>query len=164
MQDMRVAAEHLVQIRILVLALLLSGCDRDAARGPDFGKPRTLRIGLCSKDPDCPPLTNRDLERVGGYDTLAELYIKGSEITDEGLKHLSDLTNLRVLELDTPQVTDAGLEHLLGLERLLVLKLVDTQVTEQGIERFEEAVPACHVRVKRTPVPAGGADPSQAGA
>lgn len=36
------------------------------------------------------------------------------------------------------------------LEHLLVLRLVDTQVTEQGIERFEEAVPGCDVRVKRT--------------
>ena len=162
-ESLRTGWSRFAWIGIIGPALVTLGCDEGPARRPDpepipyaiwwrddAGDLRTLRVRFCWKDPDCPSLTNGDLEKVGEYESLTELYVRGSEITDEGLKHLVGLINLRVLELDTPQVTDAGFGHLLGLERLLVLRLVETQVTEQGIERFEEAVPGCDVRVKRS--------------
>jgi hypothetical protein len=47
----------------------------------------------------------------------------GAPITDEGLSHLRDLPDLEWLELWTTSITDEGLKHLIGLSKLKFLQL-----------------------------------------
>ena len=53
-----------------------------------------------------------------GLTQLEELNLKGTEVTDSGLKHLKGLTKLKRLELPFRIITDAGLEHLKHLINL----------------------------------------------
>lgn len=73
-----------------------------------------------------PRVTDAGMAQIGGFDRFPDLHfcqIKNSQVTDAGLKHLSEWRNLRGLNLDgCVYVTDAGLAHLveLNLERLLL--------------------------------------------
>ena len=50
-------------------------------------------------------------------------------MTDEGLEHLSQLTELDTLSLESTKVTDDGLRHLGGLSKLRMLQLNKTKVS-----------------------------------
>lgn len=43
---------------------------------------------------------------------MQELGLAGTNVTDDGLKHLRQMTHLRTLMLSDTQITDAGLAHL----------------------------------------------------
>ena len=47
-----------------------------------------------------------------GFDRVNVVGLRGTEITDDGLKHLSSLTSLSVLFLGDTEITDDGLKHL----------------------------------------------------
>ncbi len=49
---------------------------------------------------------------------LKRLGLLGTNVTDESLKHLAELSSLTVLNLAYTPVTDAGLAHLHGLVKL----------------------------------------------
>lgn len=61
----------------------------------------------------------------------------GSAVTDEGLKHLKNLTNLEYLGLRAVRVTDAGMVHLKGLRRLKGLDVSLSQVTLAGLQKLK---------------------------
>ena len=65
--------------------------------------------------------------------SLSELKLNDTKITDNGLKHFRGQPNLRKLDLSRTQVTDAGLKNLTlcGLERL---DLGDTAIAGAGLE------------------------------
>jgi hypothetical protein len=83
------------------------------------------------------------IERLGGRvslnndDHVEEVYLVESEITDSGLKQLSELTNLVVLNLDKTQISDDGLRHLSGVTKLWHLDLGNTQITNEGLRHME---------------------------
>ncbi|KAM3928682.1 uncharacterized protein RB166_006616 isoform 2-T3 [Leptodactylus fuscus] len=58
-----------------------------------------------------------------------------TQITDEGVQHVSQLTRLRVLTLCNTSVSDSGLLHLRGLKLLEELSLDRTKVTSRGVSR-----------------------------
>ena len=55
--------------------------------------------------------------------TAFGLYLRGTGVTDTGLKELAGLKSLHMLHLSRTQVTDAGLKELAGLKRLHMLYL-----------------------------------------
>jgi hypothetical protein len=65
------------------------------------------------------------------------LELSATNVSDDGLKNISNLENVRVLSLDGSQVTDAGMGHLAGLESLEILDLSDTAVTDAGLAHLK---------------------------
>lgn len=68
---------------------------------------------------------------------LAQLNVRGKEITDAGLVHIKDSKGLIRLHLEKTKVTDAGLAHLKGLENLEYMNLYGTAVTDAGLKQLE---------------------------
>ena len=69
-----------------------------------------------------------------------------TQITDQGLRHLSALTEVEVLVLQGSQISDEGLKHLEGLKNLRKLWLVCPQVTAEGVENLQRALPKCTIQ------------------
>ena len=49
---------------------------------------------------------------------VTKVDLRGSQVSDAGLKHLKGLTQLQELNLNDTKVSDAGLQHLKGLTQL----------------------------------------------
>jgi hypothetical protein len=69
------------------------------------------------------------------------LSLNSTQVTDEGLKHLTGLASLKWLWLNNTQVTDAGLAHLKELTSLRRIYLAETQVTDEGVAELRRALP-----------------------
>ena len=89
--------------------------------------------------------------------TCLELLWVGRQVTDDGLESLQKLTGLKTLLLSSTQVSDAGLAHLTGLTNLELLYLNDTQVTDAGLEHLKGLASLKLVDVRGTGVTAEGA-------
>jgi len=76
-------------------------------------------------------LKELELARFKG---LVGLGLRGTQVTDEGMKHLGLLKNLRILSLGNTKVTDVGLNELAGLKSLGTLELDQTEVTNAGMK------------------------------
>ncbi len=75
------------------------------------------------------------LASLGGLDELEELWLDGTNITDEGLRHLGGLTKLRKLSLyAASRVTGRGLSHLTALAQLEELDLAETACGDEAAE------------------------------
>jgi hypothetical protein len=66
-------------------------------------------------------------------------------VSDDGLAHLTALTNLRHLWLDDTRITDAGLRHLHGLIRLETVCLFNSNITPAGAAELQAALPDCDI-------------------
>jgi len=85
-------------------------------------------------------------------DRILGLGLRGTRITDDGLRHLNKLTNLRQLTLANPDlpkqipdsrwamspITDAGLIHLKGLTTLTNLNLDGLPITDAGLDALTD--------------------------
>jgi Leucine-rich repeat (LRR) protein len=63
------------------------------------------------------------------------------------LAHFKGLAQLQTLHLKGTQITDGGLKHLKGLTQLRLVDLVFTKVTDAGAERLQKALP--NVKIER---------------
>lgn len=86
--------------------------------------------------PDVPPKGIQEVKKLSLADT---------QVTDEGLKKIRDLSGLTSLDLANTQVTDEGLKELEGLKNLEKLDLTNTQVTDEGVNDLQEALPDCKI-------------------
>ena len=71
-----------------------------------------------------------------GFERVKTVYLQGSGISDDKLKHLSGLTTLETLYLNDTKITDDGLKHLSGLTNLRELWLFDTEITDDGLKHL----------------------------
>jgi hypothetical protein len=76
--------------------------------------------------------SSEGLACIGQLDRLEMLMLGGPAVSDDGLTHLTGLTNLEVLYL-SGTFSDRGLKHLLCLGRLKRLGLAGTNITDAGI-------------------------------
>jgi len=83
-------------------------------------------------------ITDEGLEHLSELTNLESLSLVDTQVTEESLAHLENLTRLEFLELSGPNVTDAGMDHLKGLANLEVLLLDDTKVGDAGLEQLRE--------------------------
>ena len=84
-------------------------------------------------------LTEADLEKV------TDLMLRGSKITDEGLKEVAKLPKLKRLYLHDTQITDAGFKELTQVKTLTWVGVNDTAVTTAGVADFQKALPKCKI-------------------
>ena len=78
-------------------------------------------------------ITDEWLEPIGRLAGIEVLDLRGSRVTDAGLKKLEGLTRLRELNLGQTGISDAGLGAIGKLGRLEVLNFGFTQVTDDGL-------------------------------
>ena len=115
-----------------------------------------------------------ELERIIRQNPeLVELTLGGTQVTDEGLIHLTQLPRLRVLRLSRTAITDAGMSvlakcetlesidvsqtqvgdqgvwELRALPRLRILNLFQTRVTDRGLASFQDAEHRSAARIER---------------
>jgi hypothetical protein len=111
---------------------------------------------------------------------LEWLYAGGTKLTDDGLRHLADLTELRFLDLNwtagitgsgfkhlgglknfselhahTTQVDDAAMEHLVGLP-LVKLSLIRTKITDAGLPHLKQMKALRELWLQETMVSSAG--------
>lgn len=100
-----------------------------------------------------PGLTDTGLAHLKPL-SLRSLHILNSQISDDGLEHLSKMTSLNSLMLGSNKISDKGLAHLSGLKVLTMLFLQNTQVSNEGIEKLRKDLPSLrHVYNNSQPVP-----------
>src|SRR5262245_38506704 len=68
--------------------------------------PRSIRVDFAE------PAKDEDLVHLKNLNDLGNLQLVGSNITNEGLKQIGQLTSLRVLNLAKTDVSDEGLQYL----------------------------------------------------
>jgi hypothetical protein len=66
-----------------------------------------------------------------------------TQVTDDGLRHLSALTGLTKLWLHDTEVSDEGLKSLGELKQLRQLMIYNTKVTAKGFEYLHATLPDC---------------------
>ncbi|MEM7438790.1 MAG: hypothetical protein AAF393_04260 [Pseudomonadota bacterium] len=81
-----------------------------------------------------------DLDRlppdISALQTLTNIDLEGTNITDDGLAPIAALKGLQILDLRRSKVTDAGLSHLSGLSGLRELYLRETGITDAGLSHL----------------------------
>jgi Leucine-rich repeat (LRR) protein len=91
-------------------------------------------------------VTDAGLKSVTEMTRLLELILDETKITDSQLDSLTKLTHLSVLNLQGSQVTDAGVKKLTGLSALRSINLRGTKVTDAGVEELKSSHPGLRVR------------------
>ena len=90
-------------------------------------------------------VTDEGVQLIAEMSNLSRLYLQNTSVGDECLAAMSDLKKLEYLNLYGTEVTDDGLEHLLGCDALETLYLWQTDVTEEGIDQLREKLPDLEV-------------------
>ncbi|MBS1954290.1 MAG: protein kinase [Cyanobacteria bacterium SZAS-4] len=65
--------------------------------------------------------------------SLHHIYAELTDINDDGLHALSDMTSLTRLKLNSTQITDRGISYLSKLKKLHELGVADTKISDKGI-------------------------------
>ena len=107
-----------------------------AAALPEDGELRIERIDLNQTN-----VRDQGLEKLAQLTRLDYLGLHSTQVTDRGMEHLAGLTTLRQLELSNTQITDKGIDKLFGLQNLEKLYLYNTAITDAGIERLKAHLP-----------------------
>lgn len=103
------------------------------------GSLKTLSISRC------PQMVDSELTKLSVLPRLTLLILSGSPVTDDGLEKLvKSAPRLRQLLLDgCTEITDEGLAHLTNIKSLRSVRCTGTQVTSKGVEGFRSALPGC---------------------
>jgi hypothetical protein len=111
----------------------------------DATKPGEPIVGLTLAYPE---VRDDDLQGLADIETLENVELFNSAVTDAGMKHLVAVSRLKALNLDRTAVTDAGLAELEKAAGLRDLSVLGTKATAAGIDHFRKARPDCALRWK----------------
>ncbi len=104
-----------------------------------------------------PNLTDDDLLELSQLKHLQWLVIRGSKLTDSGLKHLVGLQEIQRLNVTYDKgITGAGMKELANLANLQSLNLAGTGVTDQGLKELARLKKLQHLNIQRTEVTDSG--------
>ena len=118
-----------------------SGARIDAATISQLSAFDGLRC-LCLGNTD---IVDEDLLELRELTGLTELALYETGISDAGLEHLKPLTKLRKLHLGHTRITDSGLDQLKGLVYLRYLALGRTGVSDAKIREIGTVLPNCTI-------------------
>ena len=122
--------------RLDVAYHLADGKIEDAALAPLKNLPKLAQLNVRGKD-----ITDAGLVHLKDAKALVRLHLERTKITDAGLEQLKGLENLEYLNLWGTAVTDAGLKHLEGLKKLKRIYLWQAPVTDAGVAALKAALP-----------------------
>ena len=69
---------------------------------------------------------------------LATLDLEATDISDEGLRHITKFRELADIELNDIPLTDKCVKHLIQVRKLVFLYLADTEITDVGVEQLAQ--------------------------
>ena len=74
------------------------------------------------------------LEKILKLPGIKELYLKETQTTDEGLRHIGKLTELEIFFIwDAKSVTDRGISRLVGLKNLKNIHISQSNLTDDSL-------------------------------
>lgn len=128
----------------LLSFLITSGCSSD--HSPDeptvtlLSASDIISAALASSDTttihiDQKPVTDDELELLRGNETITNLLLDESLITDDGIRIIATMPNLVHLRVRS-KVSDACIDELLKLESLQFLNLPFADFTDNGMEKL----------------------------
>lgn len=122
---------------------------------PPAGAPTDAAVGetIVELDLGGTAISDAALATVGQLKTLRRLVLRQTGVTDAGLKALTGLAVLESLNLYGTKVGDAGLAPLAELKQLKRLYLWQTAVTDGGVEKLQAALPALAIQRGAKPPP-----------
>ncbi len=85
-----------------------------------------------------PEVTDENLIHLRAFPRLRHLLLDGTQVTDDGIRHLESLTSLELLSLNHLKITDRGLVHLRPLTGIRWLDLGGTRVEGTGLAYLEK--------------------------
>jgi len=81
---------------------------------------------------------DEDLACLANLTRLKKLHLAGAGISNEGIKHLSGLTNLGYLSIvGQCRITDVGLKHLANMQKLYRLRIHDGHFSDRALQYLE---------------------------
>jgi hypothetical protein len=94
-----------------------------------------------------PTASDTDLVDLCELRRMYGLALRGTKVTDKGLRTVSGMAGLSYLDLNSTSVTDEGLRNLESLTNLGFLFLNDCpNITDEGVARLQKALPKCKIR------------------
>ncbi len=103
--------------------------------------------------------TGSQVREVIGLSFACDPYDLGAEPTDvsnDDLKVLEDLTELQFLNLEQSQIRDSGLKNLLKLRNLEYLNLSNTRITDTGLRFVAELPSLTELKLEKTDIEGPG--------
>ncbi len=82
------------------------------------------------------PTEKLRLDGVRSFRQVTQLNLRGSGVSDDELRHISDLTRVEKLFLNTTKITDDGLKHLKNMTELRSLHVHDTVIGDAGLQHL----------------------------
>ena len=79
------------------------------------------------------------------FDKVNSVNLADTPAEDADLECLQHLGGFWELNLHGTEITDEGLRHLPGLANLRTLTLTETRVTPEDVEELRKALPDCHI-------------------
>jgi hypothetical protein len=143
--------------RLDVAFHLADGKIEDASLAPLKNLPKLAQLNVRGKD-----ITDAGLVFIKDSKGLIRLHLERTKVTDAGLENLKGLENLEYLNLYGTAVTDAGLKHLEGLKKLKRLYLWETKVTDAGVAALKAAIPELQIVRGVEPAKPAEAKPAEA--
>lgn len=143
--------------RLDVAFHLADGKIEDGQLAPLKNLPQLAQLNVRGKD-----ITDAGLANIKDSKGLVRLHLERTKVTDAGLENLKGLENLEYLNLYGTAVTDAGLKSLEGLKKLKRLYLWETKVTDAGVAGLKSALPELQIIRGVEPAKPAEAKPAEA--
>ena len=166
MRERRIPAGRLRFCCELVCAALLSGCSPQANPEQAETIAAIERLGGHVKYGDRQTVvevalggtqvSDAQLEKLSVFPELKTLSLFDSAIGDDGLAKLAPCRALETLYLGRTRVTDEGIKHLTQFQALKNVGLSDTRVSDQGIRQLASLGKLRSINVHRTQVTVTG--------
>ena len=135
-----ILSEMKVLISILI-GLLIVGCGKEKqSAGSRIPPPTRAVLESLISDPIVEKALLKGFRKAPGELTEADLVkvtslnLGNTQITDEGLKKISQLQQLTTLGIDQTPITDASLKEVAKLQNLNTLYLSRTKITDEGLK------------------------------
>jgi hypothetical protein len=103
-----------------------------------------------------PNITDAGIKKITELKTLAFLCIRRTKVTDKGLAELKKLPNLMTMRANNTAITDEGLKHLAEVKSIRQLLLDNTMITDEGLKHLTK-LDLVTLNVKGTKVTEAGA-------
>lgn len=93
-------------------------------------------------------VTDKGIAKLAKFKNLKILKLNGTSITNQGLAALSGLENLESINLHHTSITNVGLKALYGKSKLLKVYLWQTKVTDTGVKMLEKSLRAARAKAQ----------------
>ena len=93
-----------------------------------------------------------ELKKLQELTNLESVSLNGTNINDQGLKHLSACPTLSNINLSFTPISDKGIAHLVKLKHLKYLRLKETEVTRQSVTYFNQMTALVSLQVHETDI------------